>query len=296
MKIRLALATFCLSLLSIQMMGQKLEPPKIEPQGFAWKKVHTANKLPIALTPVREADVMYSKRVWRKIDLREKSNMPLFYPIKATRDRKSFAALIFDAVSKPSAETPYSANYLTAYDDEDFTMRINSLEELRKRMVVTVTEDSITEANPDGEKVTKKYPLRSDHVVQIDLIGDWFFDEKRSQLDFRIQAIGITYDRSLVSPSAVNEGQSNLSTVFWIYYPESRFYLANNEAFNPRNDAARMSYDEFFLRRKFSSYIYKVANVYDRRISEYTSGLDALYESERIKNEILTYENDLWEY
>jgi gliding motility associated protien GldN len=86
------------------------------------------------------------------------------------------------------------------------------------------------------------------------------------------------------------------SPTFWIYYPEARFWLVNNEAYNPKNDAEWRTYDDIFTKRKFASYIYKEENVYDRMISDYASGLDALLESERIKSEILQFEQDLWEY
>ena len=66
--------------------------------------------------------------------------------------------------------------------------------------------------------------------------------------------------------------------------------------FNRRNDAARMSYDELFTKRMFSSYVYKESNVYNRSISDYKQGLDVLLESEDIKEEIFEYESDLWHY
>ena len=84
--------------------------------------------------------------------------------------------------------------------------------------------------------------------------------------------------------------------LFWIYFPEARPVLAHAEVFNRFNDAARRSYDEIFMKRFFNSYIYKEQNVYDRRISEYAQGLDALLEAERIKNDLLNFEQSLWEY
>jgi hypothetical protein len=50
------------------------------------------------------------------------------------------------------------------------------------------------------------------------------------------------------------------------------------------------------MKRLFNSYIYKEENVYDRRIAEYAQGLDALLESERIKNDLLDFEQNLWQY
>jgi hypothetical protein len=46
----------------------------------------------------------------------------------------------------------------------------------------------------------------------------------------------------------------------------------------------------------FSSYIVKESNVYDRSIQSYARGVDALLESERIKEELFTVEHDLWHY
>ncbi len=85
--------------------------------------------------------------------------------------------------------------------------------------------------------------------------------------------------------------------LFWIYFPECRNVLAKNEQFNLHNgSAARLSYDDVFMKRMFNSYVYKEENVYDRTINEYAAGVDALMESERAKNSLLEFEESLWEY
>ena len=67
--------------------------------------------------------------------------------------------------------------------------------------------------------------------------------------------------------------------------------------FNPYNDAQRISFDDLFMQRRFSSYIYGESNVFDdRTIIEYTTGKDAMFEAERIKTELFNFEHDLWEY
>ena len=73
--------------------------------------------------------------------------------------------------------------------------------------------------------------------------------------------------------------------------------LSKAEVFNHRkNDAARFTYDDIFHKRFFSSRIVKESNKYDRKISEYKEGIDALLEAEKIKEEIFNLEHDLWEY
>ena len=85
--------------------------------------------------------------------------------------------------------------------------------------------------------------------------------------------------------------------LFWVYFPDARRFLKDAEIFNHRkNDAARMTFDDVFHKRFFSSYIYKESNKYNRQISQYRVGLDALLEAERIKEEIFHLEHDLWEY
>jgi gliding motility associated protien GldN len=84
--------------------------------------------------------------------------------------------------------------------------------------------------------------------------------------------------------------------MFWIYYPEARFSFVSAEVYNKGNDAERRTYEDIFWKRRFSSYIYKETNVYNRRINTYMSGLDALLEAEKIKEDIFNMEHDLWEY
>ena len=122
---------------------------------------------------------------------------------------------------------------------------------------------------------------------------EWYFDKQRSVMDVRI--IGIcplmdTFDQETGEFKAEEY-------LFWVYFPEARKVLAKAEVFNHRkNDAARLTYDDVFHKRMFSSFIIKESNKYNREISEYRKGIDALLEAEAIKEEIFNLEHDLWEY
>ncbi|MFZ1694848.1 MAG: gliding motility protein GldN, partial [Flavobacteriales bacterium] len=84
--------------------------------------------------------------------------------------------------------------------------------------------------------------------------------------------------------------------LFWLYYPELRHVLANAEGFNAGNDGARCTFDQLLEKRRFTSYVVKESNAYDRRIAEYAQGLDALLESEQVKEGLFRFEHDLWNY
>ena len=120
----------------------------------------------------------------------------------------------------------------------------------------------------------------------------WFFDEETSRMYVRILGIAPVITYYLDDGTVIGEGP-----MFWLYYPHCRNLFARKEVFNPYNDALRMSWDDLFEARFFSSYITKENNNYDRRIQDYVSSpMDMLLESEKIKESIFNFEQDLWSY
>jgi gliding motility associated protien GldN len=243
-------------------------------------KEHTLTRRIIPFPPLREADVFFSKRVWRVIDLKEKMNLPLRYPIGRIKDRKSFINVIMDAVVEGS---------LTAYkpNDDEFTFPMTKAE-----------VDGIGGAGVDTpynlvpQVITKEFSREK--VIAYRLKEDWFFDKQRSVMDVRIIGIApLMYDED--DQGNIREGAQK-KPLFWIYYPEARKIFANAEVFNRLNDAERRSFEDIFTKRVFSSYITKESNVYDRRIEDYKTGLDALLEAQKVKEDLINFEHDLWEY
>lgn len=242
-------------------------------------------KKPVPYAPVREADVMWHKRVWRTIDLREKINQPLYFPTTDINNRES----MFDVI-----KTGVLTGQLTAYgnplNDDEFRrpLTLSEATKVLMRIDTLYIENIITnviEPRPDTVIVS------SADVKQYWIKEDWFFDKQRSVLDVRI--IGIC-------PLKENRGDNGdvrgYQPMFWVYYPECRPLFAKTEVYNRGNDAERRTLDEIFVKRFFGSYINKVSNVADRSIAEYATGLDALLESEKIKEDIAKFEHDMWHY
>ncbi len=236
---------------------------------------------------LREADVMWSKRTWRVLDLREKLNLPLYYPTEP----KVCLMSLFDVLKCAILESNLTAYANPAFDDE-FTTPMTK-DEVRSLLVHWDSTNQVEDVNNPGSYITVplKIEITSESVYQYWIKEDWFFDRQRSVMEARI--IGIC---PLTEKKSEDGEVVGMKPLFWIYFPDARPYLVRSAVFNRWNDAARMSYDEVFEKRMFASYVYKESNVYDRTIAQYKTGTDALLESESIKEDIFKYESDLWHY
>jgi gliding motility associated protien GldN len=267
---------------TLNINAQVLDSP---PMDGVYDKIHVINRKPIPYTPMREADAYWQKRIWRVVDMREKINHPFYYPTEEINGRKSFIQVVLKAIEEGS---------ITAYEGADDEFMIPYTYQQFTASMADTQRQTLQRTEPPYDFydtiITKKFDPLS--IMKFRIKEDWFFDKQRSVMDVRILGICPILDE-YEDDGVTLKGTKPL---FWIYFPEAREVFAQSEVYNRYNDAARMSYDDLFYKRMFNSYIYKESNVYDRRISEYTRGMDALLESERIKNEIFLKEHDLWEY
>ena len=254
----------------------------------AYIKEHTRTKRVVPYTYIREADVMWARRVWRTIDLREKLNHPLYFPTEPINDRKGLFDVIRQGLMVDGSITAYDPGPLLTDDEFRKPLLKAQLEEIFTRLDTQYTESLTT---GDLEMVVQRIELSSADVKMYKLKEDWIFDKQRSTMDIRI--IGI-------APMQEKKGEDGevrgYAPLFWLYYPECRYVFANWDAFNRSNDSERRSFEDIFWKRQFSSYITKWSNVYDRQISEYKPGLDALLEGEEIKQALFEFEHDLWNF
>lgn len=288
--------------------GSTLEQPIRKPVETVWEQVNIGDFAePIAYPPVRQADVMYYWTIWRTIDLREKINHPLYFPTEVRGTWRSLGQTIFDAIDIGNTER--TEGVLPVYSDEMCTYPY-SREEIQG-LISNVS--TIAEIDDEGEEIgTKELIIQFEpkEIISYNVKEVWYFDKQYST--FRVQILEIEpiieYEKPNNNSSYYDdENQEDAEDVKanmikkrvgYIYYNELRPFLAKQEVFNVKNQAARVSFDDLITwKRDFSSLIYKESNVYDRDISDYiANSRDQRIESERITDKMRTFEHDLWEF
>lgn len=273
---------FLLSIVLGSAYAQVMDSP---PRDGVFDKIHTVERKPIPYSPLREADVVWSTRIWRAIDFRQKINQPFYYPENPYNQWRNLMTVIMDALKEGT---------ITAYQvtpTDEFTVPL-TYQEIMSRLE---SSDTVQLPRPyppyDLYDTVIQVKFNPNDIKMLRIKEDQFFDKQRSMMDVRI--IGVCPVRDNFDENGNFRGRDPL---FWLYFPEIRPVLAKSEVFNRFNDAERRTYDDIFWKRMFDSYIYKEKNVYDRKIIDYAQGLDALLESERIKGELFKFEHDLWEF
>ena len=241
-------------------------------------------KKPLVLPYVDPADVIWARTVWREVILKEKMNLPLYYPTKPLDGRMSLIDAMLYGIDKA---------FKTAYEDDELQIPI-TMDEIKSRF--DAKSDTMARRNNETGEMEEKVvqgEIHTDEVKRLRIKEIWFFNKKTSRMESRIIALCPIREY-------VREGSYDgvlKKELFWIDYGEFRDVLSKQKVFNYQNDAVRLSMDDIFLKRFFNSRIYKESNVYDNRtISSYSVGMDAVLESDRIKGEIFTQEQDLWQY
>jgi gliding motility associated protien GldN len=250
-----------------------------------YKKTNIMNAKVTPYANLRESDVVYSRRVWREIDLREKMNQYMISPKGRLLD------VLMDAIANGE---------LTAYDPtptkedpdgDEFSVPL-SPEKARAKMADSTV---VTVLDKNGDKTGSKIvagEFNPDSVVKFRIKEDWIFDKQRSVEEVRIVGIAPLIKQKVSGANL----EFDYQPAFWIYFPAARQVLVTKEVVNHNNDATGLSFDDVFTKRLFASYIVKQSNDKDERIKDYAVGIDRLYESDRIKKSLMDWELNLWQY
>lgn len=254
------------------------------------------NDKPLEYGYVDDRDILWSKVVWEYIDLNERINLPLYYPVDtinvSTNRRSLFDTLLRGIKSNEITEV---------YDDSYFTAKMTKSEINSKLYRVDTTEAGIDELNAGSTDISEyidKINLTSQDIEGFKIKGLWYFDKRQGELKYRLLAL------APVAPDVQIMGRDDIDiqeqlALFWVFFPDARGILHEMKVFNNKNSAYPISFDHLLNARRFNSIIFREENVYGNRdVAEYVRGnaLFQVIESNKIKDDIRNKELDMWNY
>lgn len=260
------------------------------------------NDMPLPYGYVMDRDILMGKRVWEIIDLDERVNFPLYYPVEKNLgpDRKP----LYDVLKKAINDSILTE----VYDDSYFTTK-KTLKDIQQSLfAIDTTDGGREQMNEDydayvaGEKkIDEQYIIKTeieaDLVKAYKVVGYWYFDKRQGELKYRM--LGICPVVPDVQIYKDNPDTEEMVELFWVYFPAAREILHKAKAFNNRNSAMPFSFDHVLNSRRFNGVIYIEENVYaDRQIKDYMkeNSQMQLLEAERVKEKIRDFEQDMWNY
>ena len=285
--------TFLFVLIFLESYGQSnllnaVDPIDVGKKNIDQKQTDTDSFLDYNF--IDDRDILWSKIVYEYIDLDEKLNFPMLFPVlddPNERIRKSLWRVIRENIINGNITKIYDGsednfNYpMQGYDGDSTSV---------KSRISYIKTFPGTDSDPEERE------LRSDDITGYKIKGMWYFDKKIGEMRYRL--LGLMPIGWEIQKSREDDDEKN-TNLFWLWYPSIRKVLHEAEVYNDKNNATRISFDQLLVSRRFNSYIYKEDNMYGNRpISGPTGykkpGLETILESERIKKEILDFEQDMW--
>jgi gliding motility associated protien GldN len=255
----------------------------------AYDKSSVSTRTPLVYEHLRADDALFAEKVWRELDLREKMNQTFRYEAESDNGSQMFVNMLLKAVKSGA---------ITAFSDDRFSipMTVGEIDQLTVGSADTTPVYDLKDMTKiTGYKVVKA-SFDAKTVNKLRLKEEWVFDRESSRMFCRILGIGILKTEYIPNTNK----ERGTSSLFWVYYPDLRPMLAKYEVYNPKNmGQSRMTWEELFESRMFSSYIVKstIDNAANRNIRNYIKDpILALLEGDNIKEKIFNYEQDLWSY
>jgi gliding motility associated protien GldN len=264
-------------------------------------QLESDNDKPLPYGYVHDRDVLMGKTTWELIDLDERINFPLYYPVDTAfvgKERRSLFQVLLNGIKAGKITEVYGDDYFNSkktLSDMTNTFKFVDTTDAGKDEINNYYDDY-----KSGRKILDKQYINETELDASDISGYkikgyWYFDKRQSELKYRMLAI---------CPVAIEardkaRGNNDVIELFWVYFPAIRDVLHEAKAFNDRNSAMPITFDHLLNARRFNGVIYKEENVYgDRMIQDYMkdNAQMQLLESERVKDKIRDFEQDMWNY
>ncbi len=259
------------------------------------------NDKPLPYGYVHDRDVLMGKTIWEFIDVDERINFPLYYPIDTAfvgKERRSLFDVLIKNIKNGKISEVYGDDYFNSKKTlKDMASSFTYVDTIDagKDEINNYYDDYMSGAKVLDPQFINKKELDASYISGYKIKGYWYFDKRQGELKYRLLAL------CPVTPEARDAGNDNADVIdlFWVYFPAIRDVLHEAKAFNDKNSAMPITFDHLLNSRRFNGVIYKEENVYgDREVQQYMkdNSQNQLLESERIKEKIRSFESDMWNY
>ncbi|MCF6128288.1 gliding motility protein GldN [Flavobacterium sp. AS60] len=259
------------------------------------------NDKPLPYGYVHDRDVLMGKTIWEFIDVDERINFPLYYPIDTAfvgKERRSLFDVLVKNIKSGKITEVYTDDYFNikkTFKDMESSFTYIDTTDMGKDEINNYYDDYKSGAKVLDPQYINKKELDASYISGYKIKGYWYFDKRQGELKYRLLAL------CPVTPEARDAGNEKADVIdlFWVYFPTVRDILHESKAFNDKNSAMPITFDHLLNSRRFNGEIYKEENVYgDREIQQYMkdNSQAQLLESERVKEKIRSFESDMWNY
>lgn len=243
---------------------------------------------------IRESDIVWSTELWKTITADELFNQFFYFPEDEyhTYGKKSLAYIIWDAMA---------AGEIPIYEDDDLQIPIDNeafVERYTRPDTIQLEIGYDEDDNELFETIIRPKSFDGAEIFSYALRETWFIGRQDSRQDSRRIALAPlkeTY-RELLHGEAIPLG---IQPLFWVpmQHPAVRNLLVRYTAYiDPNNIARQPSWDWIFINQYYDAYVTRESNPYNRKISDYVTGKDAIIEAAIIEDKVFDIENSMWEY
>ncbi|MGF1637475.1 MAG: gliding motility protein GldN [Cyclobacteriaceae bacterium] len=244
--------------------------------------------------PIMDYHQHFKHTIWRRMDLREKQNLPFF------SKSNEITRIMIDAVKD---------GLIYPYIDDSLNKRM-SKEQFFENMQLPDQQDNFggadsgwgssadsgwgdTGGETEAVEAASNYYF-ANQLYLLKIQEDMIFDKVRARLYFDIQSI------EMVLPAdETATGLEKSIAVFKYKDLEALFRSLPEKAiwYNRQNTAKHLNMSDAFLLRLFHARVYKVSNPKDDQIQDiYLDPKAALIRSQQLEEELIETEHNLWEF
>lgn len=232
-----------------------------------------------------EADLQYTKQVYRRLDLEKGANAALYYPEDVIDGQENLFRIILTKVIDGSIP---AYEYLDGREIFTDQYKVNVPDMIQRFDIYAQEAKGSTERNP--KYMIEEADVPTTQVLNYYIIEKWEFDRRSNSMKTKVEAICPVLNRYS------DFGGDSRYPMFWVKFDALRPYLTQQYVFiSDDNNLPQYSLDDYFNLGLYDGEIYKTRNLRNLSMTQMFPDEDDLKRAQdSIDNRLRTYGKDLW--